>query len=207
MSHAMTESPGDTTIPIEHEPGDGAPSQSAKANWGFVVLGIAMMFGSLIVSAIVPAPSESLQLCNRAFMAIGGGLAAGGILGFVNVSVPLMNRQAIRGSGGFGVFLVLYFFNPPFEVAYVTTPKSKRQAVAKIVQTTLADSNADRREVRATLQELGFKGMKDFTIRASDEDISKLQDTLKSRVNTDLRSSTPLNSTPTVTMNRDAHNP
>ncbi|QKK09765.1 MAG: hypothetical protein HND58_17405 [Planctomycetota bacterium] len=71
-----------------------------------------MMLLSLSLSILVPVQKDMLYVTNRAFMALGGGLVAGGLLGFLHIEIKLL-KQTVTAGGGLGVFVLLFLVNPP----------------------------------------------------------------------------------------------
>lgn len=140
---------------------------------GFVVLGVGMMLVTLVISALVPEQSSGLQLTNRAFMAVGGGLAAGGILGYLNVDLRVWKRGMIRGGGGFGLFLVLYLLNPPLEMAYAFVPEDRKDLVAELRRSELIGPS--RGDLDSVLRAHGFGSEREFAVTATKADIRKIQ--------------------------------
>lgn len=67
---------------------------------GLVALGALMSLASCGLSAFVAEPSHEFYVMNRGLVALGGGLAAGGMLGFLDVDLRLGGSQSLRGGGG-----------------------------------------------------------------------------------------------------------
>ena len=144
---------------------------------GLVALGALLALASCGLSAYVAEPSHEFYVMNRGLVALGGGLAAGGMLGFLDVDLRLGGSQSLRGGGGFAVFLVLFLLNPPAEVAQRTAPPERRALIEQLVER----SRSVRRDraLEPALAKLGYDDFEEFKVRASNEQLQTLLADLK----------------------------
>lgn len=141
-------------------------------------VGALMMLLSLSLSVLIPVQENMLYVTNRAFMALGGGLVAGGLLGLLHIEVKLL-KQTVTAGGGLGVFVLLFLVNPPALTANLAAPAGRKAALNAIVR--VASPEAKQMQgirpmasLDALLEEMGFRSFRHFRVTATDEQIDAL---------------------------------
>jgi hypothetical protein len=156
----------------------------AWRKWCIGVGGL-MMLLSLLLSVLFPVQPGALYLNNRAFMALGGGLMAGGLLGFLNIEIKAL-KQSITAGGGVGVFVLLFLVNPPAMTASAAAPAARRATLNAIADAALPSSpdGASAAVSRPTLDRLvreqGFSSFAQFRVTAGGDDIETLERRVRS---------------------------
>jgi hypothetical protein len=76
-----------------------------------VSLGLLLMFGMLVILIVAhPVPPEAAQAA-RTLLSMGAGLAAAGLVGSLKFDGNVKG-VGITAGGGFGVFIIVYLFEP-----------------------------------------------------------------------------------------------
>lgn len=167
--------------PPAPQPADPPPTGAEQINWRrwCITIGILMMLVSLGLSVLVPVQTNMLYVANRAFLALGGGLGAGGVLGFLDVDIKVLNH-AIRAGGGLAVFVLLFLVNPPALAAVAAAPAARAATITKIIAAATAQSvastgaeSAAEANLNAKAQRLGFHDFRHFRVTATDAQLNE----------------------------------
>lgn len=144
-----------------------------------VNLGGLMMLFAVALSLLIPVQKDMLYLVNRAIMALGGALLAGGILGFLEIEGEVMGN-VVRGGGGFAIFLILFLVNPPAITAVEAAPLPRKAALAELeTLTAAAVDRADDEEgpmppsLEEVVKEMRFRSVQEFRVTATEEQIEE----------------------------------
>ena len=96
-----------------------------------VVIGVTFLITLLVLAVLVRNPTPFQIYVFRVVLSLAGGAFAALITGFIEITLPLLQRGMVRAGGGLAVFLLLYLSNPP---ALIHPPASPGVQIHDTVQ-------------------------------------------------------------------------